>query len=95
MRYLTRQRQHDLLVTGSARLDAFRKAGDALTGRHFFYRLHPIDIAESKSFLPSLACRERVQRLLHTGGFPEAFLNPGEAARLRNDRMELVIAYAS
>lgn len=79
-----------LLVTGSARLDAFRKAGDALTGRHFFYRLHPIDIAESKSFLPSLACHERVRRLLHTGGFPEAFLNPGEAARLRNDRMELV-----
>ena len=24
------------------------------------------------------------------GGFPEAFLNPKEAARLRNDRMELV-----
>jgi AAA domain len=27
-----------LLVTGSARLDAFRRTGDALTGPHYFYR---------------------------------------------------------
>jgi predicted AAA+ superfamily ATPase len=79
-----------LLVTGSARLDAFRKTGDALTGRHYFYRLHPIDVAEAKRFLPNLDAAERVKRLLVTGGFPEAFLNPQEAARLRNDRMELV-----
>ena len=32
----------------------------------------------------------RIKRLLAAGGFPEAFLNPKEAARLRNDRMELV-----
>lgn len=79
-----------LLVTGSARLDAFRRAGDALTGRHFFYRLHPIDVAESKGFLPGLAVPARVKRLLSAGGFPEAFLNPKEAPRLLNDRMELV-----
>ena len=79
-----------VLVTGSARLDAFRRAGDALTGRTYFYRLHPIDIAESKQFLPDISLKERVQRLLHSGGFPEAFLNPSEASRLRNDRMELV-----
>jgi predicted AAA+ superfamily ATPase len=79
-----------LLVTGSARLDAFRRTGDALTGRHYFYRLHPIDPAESKLFLPELVLDTRVKRLLVAGGFPEAFLNPKEAARLRNDRMELV-----
>jgi uncharacterized protein len=79
-----------LLVTGSARLDAFRRTGDALTGRHYFYRLHPIDPAESKLFLPELMLDTRVRRLLAAGGFPEAFLNPKEAARLRNDRMELV-----
>jgi hypothetical protein len=79
-----------LLVTGSARLDAFRRAGDALTGRTYLYRLHPIDVAEGRSFLPEASPRERVQRLLSTGGFPEAFLNPGDAARLRNDRMEIV-----
>ncbi len=79
-----------LLVTGSARLDAFRRTGDALTGRHYFYRLHPIDTAESKLFLPELTLQSRVLRLLSAGGFPEAFLEPREAARLRNDRMELV-----
>jgi predicted AAA+ superfamily ATPase len=80
-----------ILVTGSARLDAFRKTGDALTGRHYFYRLHPLDIAESKTFLPKLTLDARVQRLLKSGGFPEAFLNPDEAPRLRGDRMDLVI----
>jgi hypothetical protein len=80
-----------LLITGSARLDAFRKTGDALTGRHYFYRLHPIDVAESKHFLPQLGLAGRMRRLLQTGGFPEAFLNPDEAARLLNDRLELVI----
>ena len=79
-----------LLVTGSARLDAFRRAGDALTGRTFFYRLHPIDLVESRVFLPSESTQQRIERLLTAGGFPEAFLNPDEAARLRNDRMELV-----
>jgi uncharacterized protein len=79
-----------LLVTGSARLDAFRRAGDALTGRTFFYRLHPIDLAESRTFLPLESTQQRIERLLTAGGFPEAFLNPDEAARLRNDRMELV-----
>jgi predicted AAA+ superfamily ATPase len=79
-----------VLVTGSARLDAFRRAGDALTGRTYFYRLHPIDVAESRQFLPDMSLDERIRRLLHAGGFPEAFLNPEEAARLRNDRMELV-----
>jgi len=79
-----------LLVTGSARLDAFRRTGDALTGRYYFYRLHPIDVAESARFLPKAPREERVGRLLANGGFPEAFLNPEDSARLRNDRMELV-----
>jgi uncharacterized protein len=70
-----------LLVTGSARLDAFRRTGDALTGRHYFYRLHPIDPAESKLFLPELTLDARINRLLSAGGFPEAYLNPKEAAR--------------
>ena len=52
-----------ILVTGSARLDTFRKTGDALTGRHYFYRLHPIDVAESVNFLPKVSLNDRVQRL--------------------------------
>ena len=33
-----------LLVTGSARLDTFRQAGDSLAGRFFALRLHPISV---------------------------------------------------
>ena len=79
-----------LLITGSARLDAFRRSGDALTGRQYLYRLHPVDVAESADFLPGLSLESRVRRLLDTGGFPEALLNPRDASRLRNERMELV-----
>lgn len=80
-----------LLVTGSARLETFRRQGDALTGRYYHYRLHPIDVSESRLFTPKLSSRDRLSHLLETGGFPEAYLNPGEAERLRNNRFDLVI----
>lgn len=85
------QNKPPLLVTGSARLDAFRKSGDALTGRNYFYRLHPIDPAEAMVFLPKASSEQRVKLLMQTGGFPEAFLNPKEADRLRADRLDLVL----
>ncbi len=79
------------LITGSARLETFRRQGDALTGRTFHYRMHPIDVSESKVFLPQQTTEERVQRLLSAGGFPEAYLFPENAERLRNDRFDLVV----
>jgi len=80
-----------ILVTGSARLEVFRRSDDALTGRTFHYRLHPIDLAESKSFHPDLGVRTRLDRLLATGGFPEAYLHPSDAGRLLNDRLDFVL----
>ncbi len=41
------QNDPPLLVTGSVRLETFRKGGDALTGRTYLYRLHPIDPLEA------------------------------------------------
>lgn len=38
--------QIDILVTGSARLNIFKKGGDSLLGRYFSFRLHPLSIAE-------------------------------------------------
>ena len=35
-----------ILVTGSARLDIYRKGGDSLLGRYRSYRLHPLSVAE-------------------------------------------------
>ena len=34
------------IVTGSARLDLFRKAGDSLAGRYFLFHLYPLIISE-------------------------------------------------
>ena len=35
-----------LLVTGSARLDLYRRGGDSMLGRYFPYRLHPWTVGE-------------------------------------------------
>ncbi|MBI3535788.1 MAG: ATP-binding protein [Deltaproteobacteria bacterium] len=80
-----------LLITGSARLETLKNAGDALTGRYFYYRLHPIDVAESRFFLNNTPAKLRLERLLLTGGFPESFLNPEDSERLCNDRFDLVV----
>ena len=63
-----------LMVTGSARLDAFRKVGDSLAGRHFQFRLHPIDLREALAY-SDLEAPDIFTRLMAVGGFPEPFLN--------------------
>lgn len=63
-----------LIVTGSARLDAFRKVGDSLAGRHFQFRLHPIDLKEALAY-SDLKAADIFTRLMTVGGFPEPFLN--------------------
>ncbi|HEX2583376.1 MAG TPA: AAA family ATPase, partial [Chlamydiales bacterium] len=35
-----------IIVTGSARLDIYKKGGDSLMGRYFLYRIHPLSIRE-------------------------------------------------
>ena len=62
-----------LLVTGSAKLAAFRKTGDSLAGRYFHFRLHPIDMKEALRHT-ELGPDEVFDRLMDVGGFPEPFL---------------------
>ena len=62
-----------LLVTGSAKLAAFRKVGDSLAGRHFQFRLHPVDLKEALAH-SGLERNECFDRLMTVGGFPEPFL---------------------
>jgi predicted AAA+ superfamily ATPase len=80
-----------LLVTGSARLEIFRKAGDALTGRTFSYHLHPIDIAEACALLPETPAEKHLEHLLEHGGFPESFFHPSDSRRLLQDRLSTVL----
>lgn len=65
-----------LLVTGSAKLNAYKKVGDSLAGRYFQYRLHPIDLKEA---YPSYSKEDAFNRLWHCGGFPEPFCNGSQS----------------
>jgi len=67
--YDTKLPQLQILVTGSARLDAFRQSGDSLAGRFFNHRLGPLSMAE----IPN-GTDEDLDLLLERGGFPEPFL---------------------
>ena len=66
------------IVTGSARLDTFRKVGDSLAGRFFPFRLHPLDLKELASFEPERPADEQLRVMLKTGGFPEPYLRGTE-----------------
>ena len=74
------------LVTGSARMDVYRRGGDSLQGRYHHYRLHPFSHNEAHAgartapiepghALPvRRGSRDLVHALLQFGGFPEPFL---------------------
>jgi predicted AAA+ superfamily ATPase len=36
-----------MLVTGSSRLETYRRGGDSLMGRYFLYRMHPFSVGET------------------------------------------------
>jgi predicted AAA+ superfamily ATPase len=98
--------EHKILVTGSSRLDVFRKGGDSLLGRYHYYRLHPLSVAElsgQRNFpvpLQPLALGEHpmkaaavCQRLFRFGGFPDQWLQQDEKElrRWHNERSDRLI----
>lgn len=44
--YDTSDYRADILITGSARLNVYRKSSDSLLGRYYHFRLHPFSLAE-------------------------------------------------
>ncbi len=83
-------KSHAFLVTGSARLDIYRRGGDSLMGRYHPWRLHPFTLDE----LPKgISSREGYQRLMTVGGFPEPFISGDERAarRWRRERFDRVL----
>lgn len=87
-----------IIVTGSARLDVYKKGGDSLMGRYFLYRIHPLSIREiidpslpmSEIRPPKEIEEEDYQALLQFGGFPEPYLKRSEVFwnRWKQLRME-------
>ncbi len=70
-----------ILVTGSARLDYYRRGGDSLQGRYHFFRLFPLTYAELAMPAPST-----LRDLLVYGGFPEPFMLQSETESKRWSR---------
>jgi predicted AAA+ superfamily ATPase len=75
------------LITGSARLDSYRRGGDSLQGRYHHYRLHPFSCVEmtpqrerppispgDELSIPARGSRELITTLMQFGGFPEPLL---------------------
>ncbi len=90
------------LVTGSARLDVYRRGGDSLQGRYHHFRLHPFTVSEMKNRLPSVqpmqelefgpeeGDQKSLQDLLSFSGFPEPLtaLSPTSHRRWQKERLE-------
>lgn len=70
-----------ILVTGSARLDLVRRAGDSLQGRYHLLRLHPLSVAELGLTKPA-----ELRALDVLGGFPEPYFGGSETRARRWSR---------
>ena len=84
---------HQFLVTGSARLDYYRKGGDSLLGRYHYYRMHPLSLPEVLNSMPSGSATVNLQQLLEFGGFPEPFLKKDHVSlkRWHRQRQERIV----
>ncbi len=88
--YDTEKENHNFIITGSARLDLYKRGGDSMLGRYHYWRLHPFTLDE----LPiKLTRKEAFKRLMTVGGFPEPFLDSSErtARRWRKERFDLIL----
>ncbi len=96
----------NILVTGSARLDLYRRGGDSLMGRYYYYRLHPFSLAENfqptkivkppqelKFLKTTKKTKEIFDNLLKFGGFPEPFLKKNQKTlrRFHNERLDRLV----
>jgi predicted AAA+ superfamily ATPase len=81
--------KNQFLLTGSTRLDTFRKSGDSLAGRHVSVRLNPLSVRESMAANP----HEAIDRMLQLGAFPEPYLSnsPKKAAIWRRSHLDVII----
>lgn len=84
-----------LIVTGSAKLDTYRKVGDSLAGRYFQYRLYPMDLKEALTYIPSLGTDKEIifDRLWRCSGFPEPFLEGDDIfyRRWRRSHLDIIL----
>lgn len=85
----TRSGNLRFLLTGSARMNMYRRGADSLQGRYHYYTLHPFSMAELHGCLPAIkpfseihfehsGSAHDIDVLLRYGGFPESYLKQDE-----------------
>ncbi len=87
-----------IIVTGSARLDLYRKGGDSMMGRYHYHRLHPISLAEACGSYAGFDIdryeddfrlefyepqNQLFRELMEFGGFPESFFKKNKRSLRR------------
>lgn len=82
--YDVHKEKYKIIVTGSAKMNIFRRGGDSLQGRYHYYNLHPFSLSEISNYKSSAEpfndpiVNTTVQREFETlfkfGGFPETLL---------------------
>ena len=81
-----------MVVTGSARLETYRKTGDSLAGRFFHFRLHPFDLKEAIQ-LKICSPETALQRISQFSPFPEPFLkaSPSFYGKWRRSHLNIIL----
>lgn len=92
-----------IIVTGSSRMDIYRRGGDSLMGRYFLYHMHPFSVAEIRTQTlpdvqqiirkPGKISNTDFTALWQHGGYPEPFLkrDPRFSHRWQRLRFEQLI----
>ena len=77
-----------LLVTGSARLNVYRKGNDSMLGRYYYHRLLPLSVKEVGGDAENV-----LDKLLKFGNFPEPYLteDESESSRWKQQYIERVV----
>ena len=81
--YDTMDRRCDILVTGSARLDIYKRGSDSLLGRYVPFRLHPFSLREMR----------RSDVLLPDEAFERIFAKGGRLSKQRESDLSDLMAY--
>lgn len=81
-----------IVVTGSAKLDTFRKVGDSLAGRYFQFRLHPFDVKELVQMTQD-SPETIFEQLWQCSGFPEPYLKASTTyyKRWRTTHLDIIL----
>jgi predicted AAA+ superfamily ATPase len=99
--YDSNKQKYKIIVTGSARLNVFRKGGDSLQGRYHYFTLYPFSLAEFENIRNNWTPFEEInfqrtfyksatETLFVFGGFPEPLLSQDQKIlrRWQNEKLE-------